>query len=119
MNLLGRRGAGLCQRCWTPRRMGQHGLGVCPLEPRTEWANSVVLGKDKRYDFTTRHVQPGTEIRTQGQWRQFLKRHKLTDDLSAKELASMDGSKQRQERQQRLHSQLVPIFTRALQEVHR
>jgi len=76
-----------------------------------------MLSKDKRYNFTTRHVQPGTEIRTQHQWRRFLKRHKLTDDLSAKELGSMDGSKQRQERRQRLHSQLVSIFTRALQEV--
>jgi len=78
-----------------------------------------MLSKDKRYNFTTRHVRPGTEIRTQSQWRRFLKRHKLTDDLSAKELASMDGAKQRQERQQRLHSQLVPIFTKALQEVQR
>ena len=99
--------------------MGRHGLGVCPLEPRTAWADSVLLSKDKRYDFTTKHVRPGTEIRTKQQWQRFLKRHKLTDDLSAKELASMDGGKQRQERQQRLRSQLVPIFTRALQEVHR
>lgn len=79
---------------------------------------------DKRYEFVTRHLRPGTEIRSHGQWRRFLKQHGMTDDLTPKELrdlAHTDTMKEKKSRERWAETkrQIEPAIERAVHQAVR
>ena len=109
--------SGLCERCLQPTAWGEHGWLKCPMEPRAEWVDSLMSGTDKRYEFTTQHVKPGTEIRSKGQWKRFLKANKMNDDLTMKEhleFASRGADKRKEENRRHFVKQMTHYFEQKL-----
>ena len=74
-----------CRKHHMSYPMRQRGCFLCPTPSAVN-----VTGKDKLWDFTTQHIQPGTRITSKKQWQTLLKEKQLTDDLTTKEVVEFN-----------------------------
>ena len=65
--------------------------------------------KDKRYEFTTDTIEPGTQIRSKRQWEGLLKRNHLTDDLGIREKSQRvnSGLRERRKKEKKVATRVV------------
>lgn len=102
--------AGRCITCPCGGRMRRHFIGP------------AYSSKDKLWEFTTTHLKPGTTIRSKRQWQRFLKTHKLTDDISTREIRDGANShalaqRKRAERSAAFKRTMTRYFERKLPEL--
>lgn len=70
----------ICERCLSPAELGNHGQGICPLEPREAGFQTF---KDQLYNFTDYHsTGKPIVIHSKKQWKSHLKKNGLTDNFT-------------------------------------
>lgn len=100
----------------------------CAVHPGWDAEDCVWCGADRaespgiegdlrssEYARMAQHVQPGiTGIRTKGQYQRLLKRHKLTDDVTHKELARCvtDTGKRERVREEKIRAYINQMTPR-------